>query len=333
MWMSTLLTWIEMRLMYFPFSITFNPILVWFEHLLRQRNNVWLHAQFQSHFGLIWTKLTVPLAPMPMAFQSHFGLIWTQERALRERSQFQISIPFWSDLNYPYGFQKLSSVSRFQSHFGLIWTCYLQSVLANSMHISIPFWSDLNWVHKLPKGLQAFWFQSHFGLIWTRIRASAYEKMGLNFNPILVWFEPLRLRDADSERDKFQSHFGLIWTYRVRAKVDLPELFQSHFGLIWTRAEQCLRYCKQLNFNPILVWFEQEEREEVTALFELISIPFWSDLNGNILLYIFLVSKLFQSHFGLIWTLMDICDIYLLTSRFQSHFGLIWTKIKSYHFW
>ena len=78
-------------------------------------------AEFQSHFGLILTRLKAGRRSHPQGFQSHFGLILTDIIFVFNPSPNLISIPFWSDFNAADKWN-LHLESLFQSHFGLILT-------------------------------------------------------------------------------------------------------------------------------------------------------------------------------------------------------------------
>ena len=156
-------------------------------------------------------------------------------------------------------------------------------------------------------------FQSHFGLILSghRLRESAGWS---SFNPILVWFYLIELKDAGL-KEFFQSHFGLIlslWEIQKRLSISC---FQSHFGLILSFSLFIWGGWRWVTFNPILVWFYPKRRlaniEMIKSILKevlvwkysfnpilvwfyqgnlcspgslpvvLLSIPFWSDFILN----------------------------------------------------
>jgi len=99
----------------------------------------------------------------------------------------------------------------------------------------------------------------------------------------------------------FQSHIGLIWTpINLDLVYNLCKQFQSHIGLIWTGWGWSTVAPTLWYFNPILVWFEPSVEAagvlggvtfqshigliwtfswDLTSSIEIISIPYWSDLN------------------------------------------------------
>ena len=169
-----------------------------------------------------------------------------------------ISIPFWSDFN-PTPRSGFQGLLEFQSHFGLILTAVEKTI------------------ERLVNG-----FQSHFGLILTRRRVT----------------------NTSGTSIPFQSHFGLILTYLCKhilaaiKNISIPfwsdfnltvlttfssffRWFQSHFGLILTRLSRTFsRTCLfQSHFGLILT----RKSPTTSSPGYMISIPFWSDFNYEVL--------------------------------------------------
>ena len=254
----------------------FNPILVWFYHVL---------TIFANHVYFI--------------FQSHFGLILSLKSTSTVNGISSLSIPFWSDFielriwktSTPkmafnpilvWFYRASSSLSpyfsaSFQSHFGLILSYVVDINKDLKRLLSIPFWSDF--IEKVEFSLfpSKKVFQSHFGLILSLVDIYLLIVLFPPFNPILVWFYHISWI-WEERRDKgFQSHFGLIlsrsdgyepesnsrlsipfWSdfiqKYIKVKSTRMRIFQSHFGLI---------------LSPIILMGEE--------LDSYLSIPFWSD--------------------------------------------------------
>ncbi len=143
-------------------------------------------------------------------------------------------------------------------------------------------------------------FQSHFGLILSWNSTFRELLLCLSFNPILVWFYLKFRLTSFTSRSSFQSHFGLILSsvplFRVR-----------------THSEP---------FNPILVWFYLLPNHPLRRTGLELSIPFWSDFIVFIPWLMIILSIAFQSHFGLILSVMKV----LPTCRFRDTFNpiLVW---------
>ena len=257
----------------------------------------WLSIPFWSDFI---NCLDIYIAARQFIFQSHFGLILSdffQITTARRNETFNpilvwfyreiyggesgrflnaLSIPFWSDF-IGWSMFTMRRTCSFQSHFGLIlsrgrlWREWLYQEL------SIPFWSDFigNTDEQDNGGYESF--QSHFGLILSYFTFRKESVQNSSFNPILVWFYPvkeaMRYPNCKSLSIPFWSDF-------------IPRLLLQQ------------RYILQ-SFNPILVWFYHSRHFGVST-WKILSIPFWSDFILRHCRFLCISCKIFQSHFGLI---------------------------------
>ena len=123
--------------------------------------------------------------------------------------------------------------------------------------------------------------------------------------------------------DYFQSHFGLILSMVKNAGSFFTlSIFQSHFGLILSYFPVSVQTCITALSIPFWSDFIQRLIFYGKLLRELLSIPFWSDFIKQPPLLIDNPATPFQSHFGLILSLVPV-PYMQCSDCFQSHFGLI----------
>ncbi len=175
--------------------------------------------------------------------------------------------------------------------------------------LSIPFWSDF-----IRKAIE----------LDSERRAA--------FNPILVWFYQLL---SWQSRYLYRISFNpiLVWFYLATNYIlsKWISFFQSHFGLILSLQKHPANQEPQLPFNPILVWFYQNNTENDTRFDRLLSIPFWSDFIKQLENLVIPTGYVFQSHFGLILSVL------LLSLRLQLQLSfnpiLVWFYHVRGRFW
>ena len=170
--------------------------------------------------------------------------------------------------------------------------------------LSIPSWSDFNYTRTNERNSCCFSFQSHLGLISTITLPPVFPiKIQFSFNPILVWFQlssflmRLTIEATELSIPSWSDFNRCFNRYRVFACIlSIPSWSDFNYkkqhakyaGPInlsipsWSdfnHNKDIVLWHGQKSFNPILVWFQQEEQLELLSEFELLSIPSWSDFN------------------------------------------------------
>ena len=165
---------------------------------------------FQSHYGLIFTKIHASLAYIFLIFQSHYGLIFTIIPII-DKEVFKI----------------------FQSHYGLIFTKLQKQYQNPPQHFN----PTMVWfLRSKPPDITPFdqSFQSHYGLIFTCMFIFQDEKQFSISIPLWSDFYLNMKKYLTPSYLLFQSHYGLIFTVPIFAFVCALVGFQSHYGLIFT---------------------------------------------------------------------------------------------------
>ena len=172
----------------------------------------------------------------------------------------------------------------------------------------------------------------------------------------MVWFY-LQCTSARTAAERTTFNPTMVWFYLIKWKVVtgsvLLPAFQSHYGLILSEQRVKLLWNLLRSFNPTMVWFypgNSSERSTNCWLLRLLSIPLWSDfiqgsyfhrvltMSGlsiplwsdfilHLCFHLFTVHYYFQSHYGLILSMLWKITASTSSVSFQSHYGLILSVI------
>ena len=197
---------------------TFNPTMVWFY----LRNQVGKSVVFSILSIPLWSDFIIAVERLEKYlkknFQSHYGLILSKlrnKKRSQQRNRAFNPTMVWFYLWACYLFQ-IFTRSRLSIP---LWSDFIISDWNTVQRVLCPtFNPTMVWFYR-PTYLAAYeytkTFQSHYGLILSsdaeRLELVSVE---LTFNPTMVWFYLLIHSVRASTLTVFQSHYGLILSWR-----------------------------------------------------------------------------------------------------------------------